>query len=140
MNRANYLQSNRYPLSTQGLNFIQNQIFTVQRMCAMLGDGKWIIDGCEETTVAGVATISAGAVVINKEIVNVDQQTKNATCYIREVQNTTPNRLERKLIFGASVDASQNMNWSSFSRVDISRLPQKRRWKHLETLYFPRVQ
>lgn len=138
MNIANYLQGNRYPLSTQGLDFIQNQVLTVQRLCAVLGVGKWIIDGCEESTSGGVTTIAAGTVVINKEIVNVDQQTKNATCYIREVQNTTPNRLERKLIFGASVDASQNMNWSSFSRVDISALATKAEVEALRNLVLPK--
>ena len=138
MNIANYLQGNRYPLSTQGLDFIQNQVLTVQRLCAVLGVGKWIIDGCEESTSGGETTIAAGTVVINKEIVNVDQQTKNATCYIREVQNTTPRRVTRTLIFGSSVDTTQNLTWSQFERVDISALATKLEVEALRNLVLPR--
>lgn len=138
MNRANYTLTNKYPLSTEGLAFIQGQILTAQKMCASLGSGCWIIDGCEETTENGVATISAGAVVIDKEIVEVAAQSKQATCYIRETTNATPNRVVRELIFGTSVDSSQNKTWANFSRVDISDLAKKEEVEALRNLVLPK--
>lgn len=138
MNIANYTLTDRYPLSTQGLAFIQGQILSVQKMCAALGSGKWIIDGCEESSVNGVDTISAGAVVIEKEIVEVTEQTKTATCYIREVANQTPNRKTRSLIFGTSVDTEANLTWADFKRVDVSSLATKAEVEALRNLVMPK--
>ena len=138
MDIANYTQGTSYPLSTQGLAFIQSQILTNQKLCSILGEGKWIIEGCEETTTGGVTTISAGAVVINKEIVNVAQQTKSATCYIKEIQNITPRRATRSLIFGVSVDSTQNLTWADFERVDISDLATKAEVEALRNLVLPK--
>ena len=138
MDIANYTLTNRYPLSTEGLAFIQGQILTAQKMCAALGSGCWIIDGCTETTNNGVPMISAGAVVIDKEIVEVAAQTKQATCYIRETNNSMPNRVVRELIFGTSVDAAMNKTWADFVRVDISDLATKAEVEALRNLVLPR--
>ena len=138
MNIANYEQTSRYPLSTQGLTFIQNQILTAQKMCAALGSGKWIIDGCEEASENGVTVITAGAVVVNKEIVEVSKQAKTAACYIKEVANQSPSRVARSLTFGTSVTASDNMAWADFKRVDISLLATKAEVEALQDLAMPK--
>ena len=137
MNIANYEQTSRYPLSTQGLTFIQNQILTAQKMCAALGSGKWIIDGCEEASENGVTVITAGAVVVNKEIVEVSKQAKTAACYIKEVANQSPSRVARSLTFGTSV-TGDNMAWADFKRVDISLLATKAEVEALQDLAMPK--
>jgi len=137
MDIADFLLQDKYPLSTQGLDFMQNQILTVQKLSGMLGTGKWIIDGCQEVTEGGVVMISEGAVVIDKEVVLVAKQTKNVSCYIREQQNQTPSRKTRRLKFGTSIETT-NYTWADFNRVDISTLATKAEVEALRDLVMPK--
>lgn len=43
MDTKDYLAKESYPLSTQSLDFIQNQILFVQKIGALLGEGAWLL-------------------------------------------------------------------------------------------------
>lgn len=136
MNIAEYIQTNTYPLSTQGLDFIQKQILEVQKVCSALGDGNWIIKGCEQKVVGDVVTITEGAVVIDGEIISVSQQKYESKCFIRETVNQSPRRIYRELVFSTSL-TQQNYDWNTFRRVDISKLATKEEVNELRNLVMP---
>jgi hypothetical protein len=136
MNRADYTRSDRYPLSTQGLNFIQEQILLLQDIIAMLGGGKgkYIIKGCETTD----AMVQPGVVAIDGELLRIEVPTLlQPTCYIGETTNDSPHRVFRRLVFG-ELPGGTNYAWSEFQRIDITELATRQELEFEASFIFPK--
>jgi hypothetical protein len=75
MNRANYTdqQFSRYPLRTDSLEFIQQQIFFLQNLTKIMADvagGKYILSGAEQNPlVVSQVVLRDGILVIDGEII-----------------------------------------------------------------------
>lgn len=137
MNRVDYDSAYKYPISIEGMTFIQEQIMTVAKAVAgALGNNangvnQWIIAGCEESG----TQIGAGVVAIDGQLYNVTAQTKAASCHISTTTTQTTNRTTTVLIFGTGVGA--NYRWSDFTRVEVGKLATKSEVEELRNLVMP---
>jgi len=125
MNTANYLSDGnvnrqKYPLSVESLDFIQQQIRLVHDLANLAG-GNFIIQGCN---VSGAQT-SAGTVIINGEVLPFLAGVTLSKIRIREtVENITAQyvtytnaRVKRWVEFGENADNVDTYNWSDFIRI-----------------------
>ena len=137
MNRVDYDSAYKYPISIEGMTFIQEQIMTAAKAVAgALGNNangvnQWIIAGCEESG----TQIGAGVVAIDGQLYNVTAQTKAASCHISTTTTQTTNRTTAVLIFGTGVGA--NYRWSDFTRVEVGKLATKSEVEELRNLVMP---
>ncbi len=117
MNTANYTATDSYPLTTEGLDFIQKQIQILEQMAAAYGDGNWILQGMADNS----GILSSGVVAIvadgTAEIVEYDGGDPSTTTKwsIQSTTTTTPNRTVKKLV------ADENGTITGLTRVDISQ-------------------
>jgi microcystin-dependent protein len=125
MNTANYLSDGnvnrqKYPLSVESLDFIQQQIRLVHDLANLAG-GNFIIQGCN---VSGAQT-SAGTVIINGEVLPFLAGVTLSKIRIREtVENITAQyvtytnaRVKRWVEFGENADNVDTYLWSDFIRI-----------------------
>ena len=127
MDKANYLNDGtigrtKYPMSTAGFDFIQNQVLTVHDAVANIaGAGLLIISGCQD---AGNA-VTAGQVCINNEILPFNGGTKQSTVRIVERSESIVadyvTYLNAKIIryveFGSNVNNENTFNYADFVRL-----------------------
>lgn len=117
MNRAEFLQSGGFPLTTNTLNFIQESFTLLQELVSLAGD-KTIVRGCVQTG----ATISDGVVVLNGELLPFRGGAPSASVIL--VEEKEPKTFEdgitreiyknRYLRFGSG---GNSMPWSGFVRL-----------------------
>ena len=125
MNKANYISDGsvdrqKYPLSVEGLDFMQQQILLAAEMAAAAGN-KIIVRGCTEQG----SGVTAGIVVINNELLPFVAGTKQTK--VRIVERTehitadfiTYNNAKkiRYVEFGANVGDVDTFLWADFKRL-----------------------
>jgi microcystin-dependent protein len=123
MNRAQYTgwPSSNFPLSTEGLDFIQSQVMMAAAFAKSAG-GNYILSGC---TVTGT-TASAGIMVLNGEIITFVGGTIQTTVRIKETATDitagsvtyTGAYKTRVAEFGSNVGGVDTFTWA-----DITAFP-----------------
>ena len=118
MNTAQYTSQLSYPLSTEGLDFIQNQILCLEQMAAAFGDGNWILSGMNNfggTLTAGVVAIVTDGVA---EIVNYPGgdsiSALSGKWKIVTTVNSSPARTVKTLVYD-----NTNGTITGLNRIDI---------------------
>jgi hypothetical protein len=115
MNTANYTATDSYPLTTEGLDFIQKQILILEQTAAAYGNGNWILQGMTDNS--GILSSGVVAIVANDtaEIVEYDggDPTSTTKWSIQSTTTTTPNRTVKKLV------ADENGTITGLTRIDI---------------------
>lgn len=115
MNTANYTATDSYPLTTEGLDFIQKQILILEQTAAAYGNGNWILQGMTDNS--GILSSGVVAIVANgtAEIVEYDggDPTSTTKWSIQSTTTTTPNRTVKKLV------ADENGTITGLTRIDI---------------------
>jgi hypothetical protein len=136
MNRANYTGALRpeqqFPLSTQGLDFIQQQIMLVSEFAKSAG-GNYILSGAVTTGNA----VSDGVLVLNGEIIRFVGGAKQSTIRIVEVADSvTANGLNyenayvrRWAEFGSNVGGVDTFNWADIKPSFMANLDHSTGWK-----------
>lgn len=121
MNTAQYTSQLSYPLSTEGLDFIQNQILCLEQMAAALGNGNWILSGMKDiggTLTAGVVAIVTDGVA---EIVNYpggdSSSALNGKWKIVTTVNSSPARTVKTLVYD-----NTNGTITGLTRADIKTI------------------
>lgn len=126
MNKASYTErpQRKYPLSTKGLYFIQEQILLAAAYAKAAG-GNYILSGCEQDDIY----ISDGIVIINGELLPFRRGIPDEKVHI--VQATVDVTAEsvtyeaactyRYVMFGSNIDGSDTFTWSDFQRLPTNR-------------------
>lgn len=125
MNKANYISDGsvdrqKYPLSVESLDFIQQQILLAAEMAAAAGN-KVIVRGCTEQG----SGVTAGIVVVNNELLPFVAGTKQTKVRIVErVEHITADFITynnakrvRYVEFGANVGDVDTFLWADFKRL-----------------------
>jgi hypothetical protein len=123
MNKAQYTgwPSNNFPLSTEGLDFIQNQILLAANAVGGIAGGNYILTGCVVTG----TTAASGIMVINGEVLPFTGGTVQSTIRITEVaQDITAGSVTytgahtvRYVEFGSNVSNANTFNWADFTAI-----------------------
>jgi hypothetical protein len=126
MNRGNYTgrAQQSVPLSTYGLDFIQQQILLAAEMAKIAGY-NCILSGCEE---AG-NNVAPGTLIINGEILPFLGGTKQSKVRIVQTAESVTAATEtydqlyvrRHVEFGANLNDVNTFNWSDFTAVLTSK-------------------
>ena len=104
----------------------------LRNFISILGPGKWIVYGCQESTENGVKFILEGTVIIinkNKDqvdLISVAKQKYSEICYILKEENTESYSIIKRLIFGKSNSIEDNLKWNEFRNIgNISEIIKK---------------
>ena len=126
MNKAFYTEmiQRKFPLSTEGLDFIQTQILLAAEYAKAAG-GNYILSGC---TVTG-SNVSDGTVIIDGELLPFKGGIKQNTVRIRETMESISAEneiyinayLKKYVEFGNNVDGENNFNWSDFKEFPTNK-------------------
>jgi microcystin-dependent protein len=146
MNKANYTEKNSFPLSTQGLDFIQRQILLAAEYAKAAG-GNYILSGCEENG----QTVTDGTLVINGEIIPFKGGTKQTTVRIVESGESVTAGSEtylnaytkREIQFGSNVGGQHTFSWASIKAFPTNKylaenLASKQELEELRHLVMPK--
>lgn len=121
MDKAQYTRDNSYPLSTQGLEFVQNQVLLLQKALAKViapDSGNYIIQGCK----VNGDTRSSGVMMVNGEMFDVEQHIyysgeDRQSYHIEETVTETPNRVVRRIVMGPSGAGGVTYGFISTKRI-----------------------
>jgi|GEM_PF-1050614 len=124
MNKANYTEKNSFPLSTQGLDFIQQQILLAAEYAGAAG-GNYILSGCQENG----QTVAAGVLVVEGEIIPFKGGTKHTTVRIVETKEQITAGSEtyfdaytkRHVEFGANLSNVDTFAWDEFTAFPTNK-------------------
>jgi len=97
MNKADFTATDQYPITTQGMDFLQSQIHLLQNIVAMLGQGYWILNYGTATTPGTAAIVDAQG---NSEIFEFDYGLFSGEydyAKVEETTNASPLRIYRRL-------------------------------------------
>ncbi|MDR3133217.1 MAG: hypothetical protein LBU42_04250 [Prevotellaceae bacterium] len=148
MNRANYTNraQRKFPLSTEGLDFIQMQIMLAAEYASSAG-GNYILSGCG---VSG-GRAAAGVMVINGEIltfaggdlqdrVRIVEQGENITA---EGSNYPDSYVRRYVEFGQNLNSVDTFTWASLAPFPTNKFllensATKAELEALKTLTMPK--
>jgi hypothetical protein len=119
MNKANYTDrtERNFPLSTQGLDFIQQQVLLAAQYAKTAG-GNYILSGCQEVGME----VSSGILIIAGEIIPFTGGVKQEKIRIVETHeditaggNTYEDAyIKRRAEFGSNLDEVDTYPWTSF--------------------------
>ena len=125
MNTINFINDNKeFPVSTEGLDFLQNIIKQAHQLALIGGSDKYILKSCLNTT---GNTWSEGMVVINGELLpfvggtgtlESNVRIKQTTADIVAGYDTYSNAyVTRYVEFGSNVGGADTYVWNTFTRV-----------------------
>ena len=117
MNKVDFSKYQKFPLSTESLDFMQQMTMMMSNVALMAGD-NYILSGCVETG----NNVSAGIIVINGEVIPFVGGTKEAYIVIEETKRTVTAAgqiyediyVSRNARFGTGV---VQFEWSGFKPV-----------------------
>lgn len=122
MNKATYTgwPSGNFPLSTEGLDFIQTQIL-LSAMLACMAGSNCILSGC---TVSGT-TVAAGYMVLNGEVLPFSGGTLQSSIRVKETNSDitagsityTGAYKTRMAEFGSNVGGADTYAWADIKRT-----------------------
>jgi microcystin-dependent protein len=148
MNKANYTNrvQRKFPLSTEGLDFIQLQIMLAAEYASSAG-GNYILSGC---AVSG-GRAASGIMVINGEILTFtggDLQDKVrivelAESITAEGSNYPDSYIRRHVEFGQNLGGADTFNWSDIvpfptNKFLLDNSATKEELEELKTLAMPK--
>jgi microcystin-dependent protein len=84
MNKINFLAAEKFPLSTDGMELMQ-QMINLSAGVALLGGDSYILSGCEDD---GNGTVSAGVIVLDGELLTFDGGAKKAKITVEQTLKT----------------------------------------------------
>ena len=125
MNTINFINDNKeFPVSTEGLDFLQNIIKQAHQLALIGGSDKYILKGCLNTT---GNTWSEGMVVVNGELLPFVGGTGTLTSNVRIKQTTADivagydtysnAYVTRYVEFGSNTGGVDTYVWNTFTRV-----------------------
>lgn len=122
MNRQNYEDKDRFPLSTQALTFMQNMVFATAEL-ARIGGNNYILSGCKKNG----NVVAPGTIVINGEPMPFTGGAEGATITIVETIEsvsadgiTFPKaRVTRTAKFATGTGANY-LSWTNFKRLETN--------------------
>jgi len=120
MNKINFLAKDNFPLSSDGMDFMQQMIQLVSDFASIGGD-NYILAGCDETD----GVVSDGIIVINKEALPFHGGEKKSKIKIVEEKTTLvafdveypESYINRYVIF----DDSGEFNWSDYLKISTNK-------------------
>lgn len=127
MNKQNFEEQDRFPLSTQALTFMQDMIMASAQL-SLIGGKNYILSGCETTG----GNVNPGVIVVNGEIMPFEGGVKVDTITIVEnMESVSANamtfdkvRVKRYAIF-ARGNGSNYYAWSDFAPLPTNQQLEK---------------
>ncbi len=124
MNKANYTDKVNFPLSTQGLDFIQQQILLAAEYAKAAG-GNYILSGCETSG----NNVNPGTLIINGELYSFGGGTRQTKIRTKESSKdlsagteTYTNAYQlREVEFGANLNDVNTYDWGAFQAFPTNK-------------------
>jgi len=121
MNKVNFLAKEKFPLSSNTMDFVQQMVNLVSTTAA-LGGSNYIMYGCVDD---GAGNISDGVVVIDGEMLPFEGGTKMAKIKIQETTKTLTafgeNYPEAYVYRVAKFDPAGDYDWNNFVQVQTNK-------------------
>ena len=131
-NKMNVVVTSNVEIEEPEDNIYLKNINNLKNISSILGPGKWIIQGCQESLENGIKYILSGTVVIISpkdneiELMSVAKQKYNEFCYVLKEENTKSFSIIKNLIFGSSNSPENNIKWNEFHKLgNFSEIIQK---------------